>query len=88
MTDEKLITSQQIESGLVVAAAHRMQFEGPIATYIITGTDIELWDAHGRYCKTTLLPEPARKPKKETSQQDELNFLKLPEPARKPKKGK
>ena len=63
MADEKL-TPEQVESNLVVAAAHRMQFEGPIATYIITGTDIELWDAHGRYCKTTLLPEPARKPKK------------------------
>ena len=45
------------EVKLVIAAANREGFEGPIQGWRIVGNRVEMWDLHGRHLETELVPE-------------------------------
>ncbi len=45
------------ETKLVIAAANREGFEGPIQGWRIVGNHVEMWDLHGRHLETELVPE-------------------------------
>lgn len=77
----------EAETLLVVAAAVREGFEGPIKEWRIVGNRVEMWDFHGRHLETYLQERPIVL-EMEPSEYDFI--MPEPEPKRKParKKGK
>lgn len=77
----------EAETLLVVAAAVREGFEGPIKEWRIVGNRVEMWDFHGRHLETYLQERPIVL----EMEPSEFDIIKDPQPSvggKKKKKGK